>query len=257
MAEKQKTDSIRRELALERDELVSRNAELERGRQQLEYEQRKAIQEARDEIVREAAELHKEIRQAAAELRKEKSAARIEQARQALAGVREQLDSERWEIKTGEAETDTGTINIGDTVWIKEAGLSATVLSVSGESREIEVQAGQTRMRLGLDGVEKTTPPLRPTMPVGTTSRRQPVLRTVPLELDLRGKRADEVEWALDAYLNEAAQANIEEARIIHGFGTGTVRHIVRDFLASHPLVKSFRSGERDEGGDGVTVVRL
>jgi len=71
------------------------------------------------------------------------------------------------------------------------------------------------------------------------------------------GKRADEVEWALDAYLNEAVPANIEEARIIHGIGTGTVRNIVRNFLASHPLVKSFRSGERGEGGDGVTIVRL
>ena len=91
----------------------------------------------------------------------------------------------------------------------------------------------------------------------GTTSAKQPVTRTVPLELDLRGKRADEVEWALDGYLNGAAQSNIDEARIIHGHGTGTVRSIVRDFLSSHPLVKSFRSGNRDEGGDGVTVVRL
>jgi DNA mismatch repair protein MutS2 len=79
----------------------------------------------------------------------------------------------------------------------------------------------------------------------------------VPLELDLRGKRADEVEPALDAYLNDAAQSNIMEARIIHGIATGTVRSIVREFLKSHPLVKSFRPGERDEGGDGVTVVRL
>ena len=54
-----------------------------------------------------------------------------------------------------------------------------------------------------------------------------------------------------------AAQANAESVRIIHGHGTGTVRQIVRDFLATHPLVKSFRSGQRDEGGDGVTVARL
>ena len=77
------------------------------------------------------------------------------------------------------------------------------------------------------------------------------------LAIDLRGKRADEVEVALDIYLNDAAQANLAEVRIIHGIGTGTVRSIVREFLARHPLVKSFRAGERDEGGDGATVVRL
>jgi len=79
----------------------------------------------------------------------------------------------------------------------------------------------------------------------------------VALELDLRGKRADEIEPALDSYLNDASLANLREVRIIHGFGTGVVRQIVRDFLASHPLVKSFRSGGKGEGGDGATVVEL
>jgi DNA mismatch repair protein MutS2 len=77
------------------------------------------------------------------------------------------------------------------------------------------------------------------------------------MELDLRGKRADEVEPLLDAYLNDAAQSNLSQARIIHGLATGTVRNIVREFIKTHPLVKSFRPGERGEGGDGVTVVKL
>ncbi len=81
--------------------------------------------------------------------------------------------------------------------------------------------------------------------------------RRVSLELDLRGKRADEVEPALDSYLNEASLANLGQVRIIHGIGTGTVRQIVRDLVVSHPLVSSFRSGGRGEGGNGVTVVKL
>jgi len=255
MEEKQKAHSLRQELTVEQENLARHNAELEKEQQRLKAEERKAIQEARDSIVREAAELHKEIRQAAAELRKEKSAARMEQAKQALAAVREQLDSEAWQTKAGEApETDAGIINVGDTVWIKEAGLTATVLTISEETQEVEVQAGRTKMRLSLDSIAKTTASPDTTAP---PQKRQPAVRPVPLELDLRGKRADEVEWALDTYLSDAAQSNIEEARIIHGIGTGTVRQIVRDFLASHPLVKSFRSGEHDEGGDGVTIVRL
>jgi len=261
MAEKQKTESLHRELTIEKDGLVRRNAEIDSERQRLKAEERKIIQEARDRIVCEAAELHKEIRQAAAELRKEKSIARMEQAKRAIATVREQLNSEVWQTKAGEKteeqEIDASTINIGDTVWVKEAGLPATVLSILEEAQEVEVQAGRTRMRLGLDSVEKTSRPLDTTAQGITPAVRQPVVRAVPLELDLRGKRADEVEWALDSYLNDAAQTTIEAARIIHGIGTGTVRNIVRDFLASHPLVKSFRSGGQNEGGDGVTIVRL
>jgi len=177
----------------------------------------------------------------------------LEQARHTLARVREQLQSEVWQPPAGETpEEESETIKIGDTVRIKEAGLNATVLSISEESQEIEVQAGRTKMRLGLNSVVKTTAAKDTAAPV-----KIPPLRRVPLELDLRGKRADEVEPALDAYLNDASQSNISEARIIHGIATGTVRSIVREFLKSHPLVKSFRPGERNEGGDGVTMVRL
>jgi DNA mismatch repair protein MutS2 len=204
--------------------------------------------------VRETAELHREIRQAAAELRKEKTSAAIEQARRTLSGVREKLDSEIWQPKAGETiVTDAETIKTGDTVRVKEVGLTATVISIVEDSREIEVQAGRTRMRLGLDSVVKITP-----MDMAIPLRgRQPVVPRAPLQFDLRGRRADEVEPALDAYLNDAAQSNLIEVRIIHGIGTGVVRSIVREFLAGHPLVKSFRAGERDEGGDGATVVRM
>jgi DNA mismatch repair protein MutS2 len=255
MTEKQKLEALRREADAEREELIRRNAELDRERQRLKTEEQQAIQEARDRIVREAAELHKEIRQAATELRKEKSATVIEQARRTLAGVRQQLDNEAWQVKAKDIQAaDAGPVKIGDTVWIKEAGLMATVLSILEKTQEVEVLAGQSKMRLDLDGVVKTSASEDITTP---PPRIRPAVRTVPLALDLRGKRADEVEPVLDSYLNDAVQSSINEARIIHGIGTGTVRNIVRDFLASHPLVKSFRSGGHDEGSDGATIVSL
>jgi DNA mismatch repair protein MutS2 len=254
MTEKELVVSLKRELETEREEYKRRNAELKVELQRLKDEESKAIREARDAIVRETAELNRQIRQAAAELRKEKTGAAIEQARRTLAEVREKLDSEAWQPKTGElVETDSEVIKVGDTVRVKEVGLTATVLAISEESREIEVQSGRTKMRMGLDNVVKITP-AETTAPLAGT---QPEARRVPLELDLRGRRADEVEPALDAYLNDAAQSNLNEVRIIHGIGTGTVRSIVRELLARHPLAKSFRAGEHDEGGDGVTMVRM
>ena len=77
------------------------------------------------------------------------------------------------------------------------------------------------------------------------------------MQLDLRGKRADEIEPELDSYINSASVSGLKEVRIVHGMATGTVRKIVREFLSSHPLVRSYRPGERGEGGDGATVVKL
>jgi DNA mismatch repair protein MutS2 len=204
--------------------------------------------------VQEAAELHKEIRQVTTELRKKKTSTKLEQARRSLNKVREEITKERWHPVAGEPPEDTGIIKVGDTVRIKEAGLTATVLSISETLQEVEVQAGKTKLRLGLHGVVKVAPTVDKFVPPPT---KTPPTRHVPMELDLRGKRADEVEPALDAYLNDAARSNIIEARIIHGIATGTVRNIVREFLKNHPLVKSFRAGIHDEGGEGVTVVRF
>jgi DNA mismatch repair protein MutS2 len=259
--ERQKLLAIRQQLEKEEEEAERRNLELENRLKSLSVEERQILQETRDRIVLEAAGLQKEIRQAMSDLRREKTREGIERARKALAEVREQLKSEVWQTKAGDAVTgktaEESVINIGDTVLLKEANLPATVLSVSTETGQIEIQAGRAKLTLSLDSVEKVTATSAKTGPVFTPVTKEISQRTVPRELDLRGRRADEIEPMLDSYLNRASLASLSEVRIIHGIATGTVRKIVREILASHPLVKSFRPGERGEGGDGATVVRL
>jgi len=260
LEEKHGIEALRDDLKRKTDEAARRNIELENERRRLAEEERKTIQENRDSVVREAADLIKEIRQAASALRKEQSKQGIEQARQAAALAKERLKTEVWQPKAREIGDDTedaGGITVGDMVRLREANLVATVLSISEETQQVEVQAGQVKLRLSINSVEKAkvTPGTAPAefIPVKRPVTSQPV----SMELDLRGKRADEVEWALDSYLNAASLANLSEVRIIHGIGTGAVRKIVRELLASHPLVKSFRPGVRGEGGDGATVVGL
>ena len=260
MSEKQKAESLTDSLQKEKDSVEQRRTELENELRTLKREQKKVIQEARDLVVNEAAELQREIRQAISELRREKSREKIEQARKALATMQEQMKSEKWQAAPVVADVELeeeDTIAVGDTVLLKEANLQGTVLSISEETQQVEVQAGQTKLKLSLGSVEKVQPAatgvrLETAKTVKLSSRKK-----VSLELDLRGKRADEVTPELDVYLNDASLANLGEVRIIHGFGTGVVRTIVRDFLHSHPLVKSYRPGERGEGGDGITMVKL
>ncbi len=259
MEESGKIEAIRNELTVKTREAERRSAELENELQRLKTEERRILQETRDRVVREAAELQQEVRQALSELRKERKKESIEKGRAVVASVTERLKSETWQEKKGMGAeaAEEGKIKPGDTVIIRDANLQATVLALSEETGQIEVQAGRTKFNLGLDSVEKIA------SPSGTQTSTEPVRmvrqekRTVSRELDLRGKRLDEVEPSLDSFLNDASLANLSEVRIIHGFGTGVVRQAVRDILASHPLVKSFRSGKPDEGGDGATIARL
>jgi len=258
--EKEKAQHLAGEAELLKNEGEQKSAELERRLNRLRAEEKSILQEARDKVVREAAELQKEIRQTASRLRKEKTRETIEQSRKVLAAAQEQLRGESWQPKadsdTGEPE-QPGVITPGDTVWLREAGVPATVLSISEETRQIEVQAGSTRIRLGLDGVTRT-----PLLPRHSSSGAQksiniPRGQAVPRELKLLGKRAEEAEWEVNNYLDAAVTAGLTQVRIVHGIGTGALRNAVRDLLGSHPLVSSFRPGEKGEGGNGATIVEL
>ena len=62
---------------------------------------------------------------------------------------------------------------------------------------------------------------------------------------------------SFNSYLNDAVMSGISSVRIVHGKGTGALRTAVREQLAHHPLVKSYTSAAPQEGGDGVTIVKL
>lgn len=76
-------------------------------------------------------------------------------------------------------------------------------------------------------------------------------------EIDLRGLYGDEAIMMLDKYIDSAILKGYHRIDIIHGKGTGALQRKVAEFLKSHSMVKSFRLGEWNEGGYGVTVVEL
>jgi DNA mismatch repair protein MutS2 len=263
LSEKQKMEALRLTLEKEVAEAEKLRKRYEHKLRELEEREQELRRETKDRLSEQADELQKQIRDAAAALKKAKSLENIEQARKAIAAVREQLKSERWQTKpkrleTHEEETvEAGKITVGDRVWLKDMEMWANVLSPPDSDGELEVQAGQTRLRLNIDSIDKVMPSGGKVQPVSRAVRKDLSPKTRSPELDLRGKRAEEVEPELDSYLNDVSVANFSQVRIIHGFGTGVVRQIVRELLSKHPLVKSFRPGGKGEGGDGVTMVEL
>ncbi len=143
-------------------------------------------------------------------------------------------------------------LRVGDRVWVESLRQGGVVIALY--EGEAELEMGNLKVRVGLDELE-----LREGLPAELPSAspiRIPHPRVKP-ELNLRGKRGDAVQPILGRYLDEAYLAGLPEVRIIHGKGTGTLRRLVQEEVAAHPLVVSFRPGERHEGGTGVTIARL
>jgi DNA mismatch repair protein MutS2 len=143
---------------------------------------------------------------------------------------------------------------VGDTVWVASLNQMGQVLKLGHD--EAEVQVGSFRAKLPLLGLEKRP---APAAPLGETPVHVSMAARTPpgVELHLRGMRVEEALPRLDEYLDDAYLAGMPFVRIVHGKGTGTLRKVVQEALAGHPLVASFKSGELNEGGEGVTVVKL
>lgn len=82
-------------------------------------------------------------------------------------------------------------------------------------------------------------------------------MRTVDMELDLHGKTVEEALPEMDKFIYNAVSSGFRLLCINHGHGSGILRQAVHRELKRNRLVKTFRPGERDEGGRGVTIVEL
>lgn len=140
----------------------------------------------------------------------------------------------------------------GATVEVLSLGQQGQVLSVSGG--EAEVQVGLFKMRVATDDLRVLGRKERePERAIQYQSTRE----APPMEIDVRGWRADEAVHELDQYLHDNYMHGQGTVRIVHGKGTGALRKAIRDTLSGHPLVKSLAAEKPELGGEGVTVVKL
>ena len=70
----------------------------------------------------------------------------------------------------------------------------------------------------------------------------------------LDGMHVDEARSALIKYLDNVRLKRLGQVRIIHGFGSGALRKMVRDYLDTQKGL-TYRAGGEHEGGGGCTVV--
>jgi DNA mismatch repair protein MutS2 len=151
----------------------------------------------------------------------------------------------------------TGPVEVGDIVWVASLQASGEVLAVYDASDEADVQLGNFRLKLPMKRMELRQKAVKEAAAPAVKIRSSSPAPSPGIELDLRGERVEDGLERLERYLNDAYRARLPFVRIIHGHGTGAMKSAVRDVLKHHPLVNTMRAGEGNEGGDGVTMVKL
>ncbi len=145
----------------------------------------------------------------------------------------------------------------GDAVMINEYGAKGTLMEDPAGKKKALVQLGnlstmvETKRLRGNPRLLKNDGPAKKIqVTIEKTAEAAP-----ELNCDLRGMRFDEAQNYLDSFISQTLINQSPKVTIIHGHGTGVIKKLVRDYLESASIGKSFAPGSQQEGGDGVTII--
>ncbi|HGE70072.1 TPA: endonuclease MutS2 [Candidatus Poribacteria bacterium] len=151
-------------------------------------------------------------------------------------------------------------LKLGDEVYIEKLRTSGILSSMPDSKDIVQVIAGNAKINIPLSEImiksnkgEKKIEQAK-TNAIKFQISKQPNISNI---LDIRGFRAYEAIEKTDKFLDDAVIANLKTISIIHGLGTGALRKAISELLSEHPLVASFHSADKNEGGQGVTIVEL
>ena len=171
--------------------------------------------------------------------------------------ARENLEKSKHEVATRSVEKNTlekAKLKVGDLVHLDAADELGEVLSI--KKNEAEVRFGQLKSFVKLSRLTKSSLKKEQSISRSSTMSSER-LGSFSSELDIRGKRAEEVLPLVDKFVDKAIMMGISELRILHGKGHGILRDVVRNHLMSENQVESMKDEHVERGGAGITLVSL
>lgn len=181
----------------------------------------------------------------------------VRERREALARQERELEAAAKKSAPEAKPRVVGEIRPGDRVRLEGLETPALVAVVERGGQRLRVEAGILKMTVDRGRVTEV-------LPAEASRREERRLSSVSvgasdpgLRLDLRGRTADEALAELEAYIDDCLVVGFTIATVLHGKGTGALRGAVQERVRSHPRVISFRDGQPEEGGDGVTILKL
>jgi len=198
-----------------------------------------------------------EERKARKAQRKEKKGEEQKAASEKLAArARESLNPENRPLAAGDSVRIKGTNSIGEIESIQ--GKQATVIFGGLRSKVKLEQLERTDKR---KEEPKTSADKHSHLAIQTSHMTRATMedrrQNFHQDLDVRGMRGDEALDTVMHFIDDAILIGLSRVRILHGTGTGILRQLIRQYLATVPNVKKAKDEHVQFGGAGITVVDL
>ena len=273
----------------EKQRLRRAREDAERREQRFRDKYQRLLDKDREELFDETRQLRTKLRDARDKIREqlkklqaEKTVERGDVTHRDLQKMQDELDEAADTVDTardktrppepgpeGRVAVDPEELEEGMQVFCQPFNREGEVLSVDEDAEEVRVQLGDLKASVGFDDLFHASEQKRRAHSRGqSTGRRRDAAppdddsegllpQTDDNTVDLRGLRVDEALERVDMFLDSAYLKDRRAVYIIHGKGTGALRRAIRGHLPQSRYVERFRRGEREEGGNGVTVAFL
>lgn len=261
-----KYDELLSQLEAERNRLSTQNNQLEREsseirqirddyetlKRSLESEKKSILKQAKQEAEGILREGNRKVEQVIREIREKQA------EKEATKRIRKALHTPSAnEKKETKKKEDLPQIAVGDQVIIEGQDTVGQVVAV--KAKQAEVNFGLLKSFVELSRLKKISKreskklskPRSAGMDLGKK------LAGFAKELDVRGKRAEEVLPIVDKFLDDAMMLGMNEVKILHGKGYGVLREMIRSHLKEDPNVISASDEHVERGGSGITLVTL
>jgi len=241
-------ERVRRELEDERVRAAEAAAKLEKERSKVGASFREELERVKDDVSRQVTNELRQLRDADRNARASVNAAEVirtitKPAEAALAYVPE----------------ETRAVHVGEKAQHRKFKVTGDVMSIDGKKAVLKVNG--KNITVEVRDLVPMSVAAADSAAVDRRGRRSPHnspdIAPATAELNLIGQRVDDALDESDKFLDRALMEGKQAVRIIHGFGTGTLRRAIREHLRKHPAVKSWRAGGENEGGDGATIAVL
>ena len=265
----------KRKAAADRLDAESMRAEIEERLKKLE-EKEQALSEKRADIIaeakREARELLRETKSAVKDVQKDlrrlqKSGAHtnlntgaLEKSRRKI-NEAEDLVSEKVVKQVNSEPVSADTLKIGDRVKLLTIGQNGTILSLPDEKGNLMINIGALKVKARLQDLmlinegKDRKPQAKSSSKYGSLLRSKS--SSVSASINVMGKNLEDALADVEKYLDDIYMAGLDMVSIIHGRGGGILKDGIRQMLKRKKYVDSFGAASYNDGGEGVTIVRM
>jgi DNA mismatch repair protein MutS2 len=180
----------------------------------------------------------------------------IQESRSRIRALETEIDTLEKETSTTQLDKKNilGEFHIHDTVTLLSGGQTGSVISLPDKHGNLFVAFNSVKAKVNISNIKTIS---RTHLNETTITPLIINNKEFSTELDVRGSYGDDAIPVVDKFIDDAILSGISRISIIHGHGTGALRKRIGAFLSIDSRVKTYRFGEQNEGGAGITIVEI